>query len=93
MTSKPSLYDTITQSIVAAIETTPGKPAMPWHRDATAPLFLPENALTKKAYQGINTVVLWVAAEQHGYSTPVWGTCRQWVRRVKSHERSGQMGP
>ena len=40
---------------------------MPWHRDAGAPLFMPANALTRNLYQGINTVVLWVSAEQQGY--------------------------
>lgn len=91
MTSKPSLYDAVTQSIVAAIEANPGKPTMPWHRDATAPLFMPENALTKKAYQGINTVVLWVSAEQQGFMSPVWATYRQFEQldcQVRKGEKS-----
>ncbi len=91
MTSKPSLYDTVTLSIVAAIEANPGKPAMPWHRDATAPLFMPENALTKKSYQGINTLVLWVSAEQHGFRSPIWATYRQFAElgcQVRKGEKS-----
>ena len=51
MTSKPTLYEGVTQSIITAIEANPGKPAMPWHRDAQVPLFMPANALTKKALQ------------------------------------------
>ena len=82
MTSKPTLYESVTQWIIIAIEANPGKPAMPWHRDAKAPLFMPANALTRNAYNGINTLVLWVSAEQQGYTNPVWGTYRQWVRRV-----------
>ena len=91
MTSKSSLYDTVTQSIIAAIEANPGKPAMPWHRDATAPLFMPENALTKKSYQGINTLVLWVSAEQHGFKSPIWATYRQFAElgcQVRKGEKS-----
>ena len=91
MTSKPSLYDTVTQSVIAAIEAKPGKPAMPWHRDATAPLFMPENALTKKSYQGINTLVLWVSAEQQGFKSPVWATYRQFAElgcQVRRNEKS-----
>ena len=91
MTSKPSLYDTVTQSIIAAIEANPGKPAMPWHRDAGAPLFMPENALTKKSYQGINTVVLWVSAEQNGFKSPIWATYRQFAElgcQVRRNEKS-----
>ena len=91
MTSKPSLYDTVTQSVIAAIEAKPGKPAMPWHRDAAAPLFMPENALTKKCYQGVNTVVLWVSAEQHGFKSPIWATYRQFAElgcQVRRNEKS-----
>ena len=91
MTSKPSLYDTVTQSIIASIEANPGKPAMPWHRDAQAPLFMPVNALTKKSYQGINTLVLWVAAEQYGFNSPFWATYRQFAElgcQVRKGEKS-----
>jgi antirestriction protein ArdC len=91
MTSKLSLYECVTQSIISAIEANPGKPALPWHRDASAPLFMPANALTGNLYQGINTVVLWVSAEQQGYSNPVWGTYRQWAElgcQVRKGEKS-----
>ena len=91
MTSKPSLFDSVTQSIVAAIEAHPGKPAMPWHRDAGAPLFMPENALTKKSYLGINTVVLWVSAGQQGFKSPIWATYRQFAElgcQVRKGEKS-----
>lgn len=91
MTSNPTLYDTVTQLIIAAIEANPGKPAMPWHRDAQAPLFMPANALTRNLYNGINTVVLWISAELHGYSNPVWGTYRQWTElgcQVRKGEKS-----
>ncbi len=89
MTSKLSLYDTVTQSIISAIEVNPGKPAMPWHRDAGAPLFMPANALTKNSYQGINTLVLWISAEQQGYRQPVWATYRQWAE-LGCQVRKGQ---
>lgn len=91
MTSKPTLYESVTQSIITAIEANPGKPAMPWHRDATAPLFVPENALTRKAYQGINTVVLWVSAQQQGFTSPIWATYRQFAElgcQVRKGEKS-----
>ncbi len=91
MTTKPSLYESVTQSIIAAIEANPGKPAMPWHRDAGAPLIMPANALTRNLYQGINTIVLWVSAEQQGYREPVWGTYRQWTEigcQVRKGEKS-----
>ena len=91
MTSNPTLYENVTQSIIKTIEANPGKPAMPWHRDAQSPLFMPANALTQKHYNGINTLVLWVSAEQQGYTNPAWGTYRQWAElgcQVRKGEKS-----
>jgi antirestriction protein ArdC len=38
---------------------------------------MPVNALTQNAYNGINIVSLWVAAEAKGFATPLWATYRQ----------------
>ncbi len=40
---------------------------------------LPENALTKKLYNGINVVSLWVSAEVRGLTRPIWATYSQWA--------------
>jgi antirestriction protein ArdC len=79
-TSKPrrDLHAEITNRIIAAIEADPGKPQMPWRRSST-PLWMPENALSKNAYNGINVVNLWVAAEARGFTSPVWATYKQWT--------------
>ena len=66
MTSKPTkprrdLHAEITNRIIAAIEADPGKPQMPWRRSGQ-PLWMPENALSRKPYNGINVVNLWVEA-------------------------------
>ncbi|MCB1509636.1 MAG: DUF1738 domain-containing protein, partial [Hyphomicrobiaceae bacterium] len=42
------------------------------------PLWIPENASSKAAYNGINIVNLWVAAELRGFTSPLWATYRQW---------------
>ena len=84
------IYAEITSKLIAAIEADPGKPCMPWRRSAK-PLFTPENALTGNAYNGINIVSLWVAAECLGYSAPVWATYRQWSElgcQVRKGEKS-----
>ena len=75
------LHAEITNRIIAAIEADPGKPQMPWRRSGQ-PLWMPENALSQKPYNGINVVNLWVAAEARGFTSPIWATYRQWVRRV-----------
>lgn len=84
------IHAEITDKLIAAIEADPGRPSLPWRR-ASAPLFMPENALTKKSYNGINIVSLWVAAEARGYSTPIWATYKQWSEidcQVRKGEKS-----
>lgn len=76
-TLKRDLYAEITANLIKAIEADPGKPQLPWRRSGR-PLWIPENASSKAAYNGINTVNLWVAAELRGFSSPLWATYRQW---------------
>lgn len=76
--ARRDLHAEITNRLIAAIEADPGKPQMPWRRSLT-PLWMPENALSKNAYNGINVVNLWVAAEARGFSSPVWATYKQWA--------------
>ncbi|NBU58314.1 MAG: DUF1738 domain-containing protein [Betaproteobacteria bacterium] len=89
-TERRDIHAEITAKLIASIEAAPGRPSLPWRR-SSAPLFMPENALTKKPYNGINIVSLWVAAEAHGYSVPVWGTYKQWSEmdcQVRKGEKS-----
>lgn len=72
------LHADITNRIIAAIESNPGQPQMPWRRGST-PLWMPENALSKNGYNGINVVNLWVAAEARGFTSPLWATYKQWA--------------
>jgi antirestriction protein ArdC len=76
--TRRDLHAEITNRIIAAIEADPGKPQMPWRRSST-PLWMPENALSKNAYNGINVVNLWVAAEARGFTSPLWATYKQWA--------------
>jgi len=77
--SKPhrDLHAEITQRLIAAIESDPGEPKMPWRR-AGRPPWMPENALTRHAYNGINVLNLWVATEMRSFSSPIFATYRQW---------------
>lgn len=84
------IHAEITAKLIAAIEADPGRPSMPWRRSST-PLFMPENALTKKLYNGINIVSLWVSAEAQGYAAPIWASYRQWAEmgaQVRKGEKS-----
>lgn len=84
------IHTEITAQLIAAIEADPGRPSLPWRR-SSAPLFMPENALTKKFYNGINIVSLWVSAECRGFEAPIWATYRQWAElgaQVRKGEKS-----
>ena len=71
-TPRNDIYDTITARLVAAVEADPGQPVMPWRR-RSGPLFVPVNAVTKRPYNGINIVALWVAARGTWVRVPVVG--------------------
>ena len=75
--ARQTIYETITNKIVAAIETDPGDPVMPWQRGGARPV-LPVNAVTGSAYRGVNILSLWVTALERGYDSGEWATLRQW---------------
>ena len=80
------IHAEITNKLIAAIEADPGRPCMPWRR-SSAPLFCPANALTKKPYNGINIVSLWVSAEVQSFTAPIWATYRQWAELALPQRR------
>lgn len=72
------LYAEVTNNLIAAIESDPGNPVLPWRRRKGA-LSMPTNALTGKLYNGVNVINLWVCAELTGRQSATWGTYRQWA--------------
>lgn len=73
MKPKIDIYETVTNKIVAAIEAGAGKFQMPWHTMGMAGV--PSNVATKKAYRGMNTVLLAMSDP----TTMTWGTYKQWT--------------
>lgn len=72
------LYQTVTDQIIEAIETSQAEGyQLPWHR-AGSNIFMPTNAKTGSAYQGINILCLWASAEIRRYSSGTWATYKQW---------------
>lgn len=84
-------YEDVTNRIVHAIETGAAKAEgwkMPWH---SATGGRPMNVLTQRAYTGVNTINLWLDMQEKGYTSPVWGTLRQWNEagaKVRKGERA-----
>ena len=88
--TKPNVYQQVTDTIIAAIEAGTGEWQMPWHRSGEG-LNRPVNIDTGNPYQGVNIVALWAAAHVQDFSTGTWGTYRQWQNKdaqVRKGEKS-----
>ena len=84
-----NVYQSITDSIVAAIEDGASPVEMPWH--VAGGHGLPQNAATGRPYRGVNVVSLWAASMTHGFTTPLWATYRQWSL-LGAQVRRGEKG-
>lgn len=52
---------------------------------------MPLNGTTRKTYRGINTLILWLAAEEKGYASNEWATFKQWGANG-TYVRKGEKG-
>ena len=76
--NRASLYDEITDKIVAELEAGRVPWVQPWGTTAAkAPLAMPRNAATGRHYSGINILILWGAVVEHGFPGQSWLTFRQ----------------
>lgn len=88
--NRADIYTRVTTEIIAAIEAGAGEWRMPWHHDGSS-VARPTNIASGKAYRGVNTLALWIAAQAHGFGSGIWGTYRQWQAKgaqVRKGERA-----
>lgn len=86
---RTDIHQTVTDQIIAAIEAGQTGPwTCPWHRIGSG---LPANAVTGKAYRGINVVALWCAAITNDFPDQRWATYRQWAA-AGAQVRRGERG-
>ncbi|NZA86137.1 ArdC-like ssDNA-binding domain-containing protein, partial [Escherichia coli] len=78
-TPERDLYQLVTDRVIEAIEKGVAPWQRPWRsvRTHSGDPMMPVNALTRSAYRGINVLLLWLAAEEAGYSSNCWLTYRQ----------------
>jgi antirestriction protein ArdC len=89
---RTSLYDDITDKIIAELEAGRAPWVQPWGSAAAkAPLAMPRNAATGRHYSGINVLILWGAVIQHGFSGQSWLTFRQ-ALSLGGNVRKGEHG-
>ncbi len=74
---KASIYKRITDNLIAAIESG----TLPWRRDWKlgngGGYGMPHNAVSGRAYRGINTMLLLCEQAEHGYTSTGWITPRK----------------
>jgi antirestriction protein ArdC len=96
MPSQNDIRQAITQQILTALQkgTVPWR--RPWNIDRNAGH--PANAVSRRAYSGINPLLLQIATEHHGFKSRWWATYRQWsdlggqVMRRPDHVPAGEWG-
>ena len=89
---RASLYQEITDKIVAELEAGRVPWVQPWGKTtAPAPLGVPKNAATGRRYSGINIIILWSAVMERGFAGQNWLTFRQ-ALGLGGHVRKGEKG-
>jgi antirestriction protein ArdC len=77
-TDRTNFYDDITRKIIADLEAGCVPWVQPWETAAAkAPLAMPQNAVTRRRYGGINILILMGAGVERGFSGQSWLTFRQ----------------
>ena len=85
MTDKFDIIETVSNTIIERLENFSGE----WEKPFISSFA--RNITTKKAYRGINILILNFAAAVNGFTSAVWGTYRQWQEKgfqVKKGEKS-----
>jgi antirestriction protein ArdC len=69
-----AIYQEVTDQIIAEIE----KGAMPWVKPWKSDSSVEKNIVSKKEYNGINRLILGMMTHFKGYSSPFYGSFKQW---------------
>ena len=87
VTAKPSVYQIVTDRIIASLKAG----VIPWEKPWQTPHFaggpFPRNFRTGKPYRGINIMILWSCS----YSSPFWLTFNQ-AKDLDGSVRKGERG-
>lgn len=89
--SRTNLYDEVTARIISELEAGRLPWVQPWGTTASAGPSLPRNALTARAYSGVNVLILWGAVIEPGWPSQSWLTFRQ-AQEAGGCVRKGERG-
>jgi antirestriction protein ArdC len=82
------LYQEVTNRIIDEMKQGTVPWVKPWKTGKTAGI-MPINAITSRAYNGINIPLLWHAADVHAYPTHGWLTYQQ-AQKAGAQVRKGE---
>jgi len=88
---KRDIYQTVTDAIVAALES--GTPAWrrPWRDARVHGAAFPHNVVTGRPYSGVNVLLLWAQEAKKNYEEPAWLTFKQ-AKSLGGTVRKGEKG-
>ncbi|MBH1993269.1 MAG: DUF1738 domain-containing protein [Sphingomonadaceae bacterium] len=86
-----SLYDEVTGRIIADLEQGRLPWVQPWGEAHALSPGLPRNALTGRAYSGVNILILWATVIEQDYPSQGWLTFRQ-AQEAGGCVRKGEKG-
>ena len=85
-----NLHAEVTARIVAQLRAGVVPWRQPWNGKAPG-AGMPRNAMTGRAYSGVNVLLLWSTAQERGYANPAWLTFKQ-ALEAKGNVRKGEKG-
>lgn len=88
---KQDIYERVTSQIIASLEQGIRPWIRPWSGDHAAGRITRPLRGNGVPYQGINVLMLWGAAVEKGYSTPIWLTFKQ-AKALGANVRKGESG-
>lgn len=88
---KPDVYARVTDAILAELEKGARPWMKPWNAEHAAGKITRPLRHNGTPYQGINVLMLWMAAEAAGYNAPLWMTFKQ-AQELGAHVRKGEHG-
>ena len=89
---RDTVYREITDKIIQDFENGIVPWVKPWKSGSgLSPLSLPQNALTKRRYSGINILLLWSALDEKGFGNSQWLTFKQ-ALAMGGSVRKGESG-
>lgn len=90
-TSRTEIHSRVTAQIVTQLEQGVRPWIKPWNSSNTAGRITRPLRHNGQPYNGINVLMLWSAAEAHGFSAPFWLTFQQ-ALELGGHVRKGERG-